>query len=387
MENATGNTVEEISLVELIKKILKFMLKYNKIISISIIIGFLIGGFVGFKLEMKNSYYKQSITFNDKGVAKGINPDGTKFNKIFLIKGGKGLNIYGSYPTYTVETKKGLKKDEAIDELKKTTSKNKMEYLEKFINVNDTNWIVGETDLVKRWSQDKNSREYKELAIWFLAATNHFENKGKQFEFSEDFYMEIIYLRREVDKYFSIINNNFYTKNIEKTKKEKQFEIDKLDLEKEKRQKKLSELENVLDIIWKKNVTFPEEIVLTPGLTYKGLISEYLKLIWEIEDLKRNLLIEKEYYKKIKMTSEEDSLNLENQENLIFDKIFDIAKSVNPVIKKEYDRRMEELIKIENPILIREVKLEFIVLLGIILGGVLGVLISICREINYCYKK
>ena len=423
---------DEIGLMEIMQ-----MLANNKItIVVTTLIFTLIVVLGGYLYNKQNSAYTTILGFNYAGIEKGLNPNGTQFNKNNLVsttelnyifdkyskKGLKSENlknlrenieIKGIVPQYiTDRIEQALKKGESLSytptqysiSLKDGNKEIADELIEGIIAEFQKNYkleynIVGVTQNPV-YDYDDYILIIQEQ-IKKLAAETQGEKKAK---FSSQTtgvsYLELArklenFKNIELKKYISYIDIYNFSKDAATKKTKLESEIKRLGLEKNKL---LGEAEVVKKALDEYKPTTKQLVLPTVGEMgikleteneyYSKLIEQYIKLNTEASNKEYEIIENKQELEDIKIPTEEEDARIQEMIKNLVSEINKITEEVNKLNKEYVDIEYGEMIKKIAPVELRtEGKSVFLyAIVGIILGAFAGIFIVFIKEFYKNYK-
>lgn len=423
---------DEIDLMEIIKILID-----NKItIIVTTLIFTLIVILGGYLYNKKNSAYNTILGFNYLGIEKGLNPNGTQFNKNDLVstnelnylfdkyneKGlkskdlkslGQNIEVKGIVPQYITERiEQALKKGE-------TLSYTPTQYS---ISLKDGNKDIAEElvqDVIAEFNKKykpqyeisevslNNSYDYDDYIVILKEHINRLllETKG---EMKEKFSSKItgvsyIELSRKIQnyenvnlkKYISYIDVYNFSNNALTKKTRLEADIKMLKLEKSKL---LGEAEVVKKALDEYKPTTKQLVLPSIGEMGIKLDTEneyYSKLLGKYIEL-NTLAANKDYEIKYKKQELEEIKTPSSTEDEVIQKIIKnlvtelnkITKEINNLNKEYFDVEYGEMVKKIAPVELKtEGKSVFLyAIVGIVLGAFIGIFIVFIKEFFKSYK-
>lgn len=423
---------DEIDIMEIIK-----ILVNNKItIIVTTLIFTLIVVLGGYLYNKKNSSYTTILGFNYAGIEKGLNPNGTQFNKNDLIStnelnylfdkySGKGLKskdlkslrenieVEGIVPQYITERiEQALKKGETLSytptqysiSLKDGNKEIAEELVEGIIAEFQKNYkleyeIVG---VAQNPIYDYDDYIFViQEQIKKLEAETQDEKKVK---FSSQItgvsYLELArklenFKNIELKKYISYIDIYNFSKDVVTKKTKLESEIKRLRLEKDRL---LGEAEVVKKALDEYKPTTKQLVLPTVGEMgikleteneyYSKLIEQYIKLNTEASNKEYKIIENKQELEDIKIPTEEENAKIQEViKNLVLE-INELTKEINKLNKEYVDIEYGEMIKKIAPVELKtEGKSIFLyAIVGIVLGVFAGIFIVFMKEFFKSYK-
>lgn len=423
---------DEIDIMEIIK-----ILVNNKItIIVTTLIFTLIVVLGGYLYNKKNSSYTTILGFNYAGIEKGLNPNGTQFNKNDLIStnelnylfdkySGKGLKskdlkslrenieVEGIVPQYITERiEQALKKGE-------TLSYTPTQYS---ISLKDGNKEIAE-ELVEGIIAEFQKNYKLEYEIVGVAQNPIYDydvyifviqeqikkleaetQDEKKVKFSSQItgvsYLELArklenFKNIELKKYISYIDIYNFSKDAVTKKTKLESEIKRLRLEKDRL---LGEAEVVKKALDEYKPTTKQLVLPTVGEMgikleteneyYSKLIEQYIKLNTEASNKEYKIIENKQELEDIKIPTEEENVKIQEViKNLVLE-INELTKEINKLNKEYVDIEYGEMIKKIAPVELKtEGKSIFLyAIVGIVLGVFAGIFIVFMKEFFKSYK-
>ena len=423
---------DEISLMEIMQ-----MLVNNKMtLIITTLIFTLVVVLGGYLYNKKNSAYTTILGFNYVGIEKGLNPNGTQFNKNNLVsttelnyifdkyskKGLKSENlkslrenieIKGIVPQYITEKiEQALKNGETLSytptqysiSLKDGNKEIADELIEDIIAEFQKNYkleynIVGVTQN-SVYDYDDYILIIQEQIKKLLAETQG----EKKVKFSSQTtgvsYLELArklenFKKIELKKYISYIDIYNFSKDAATKKTKLESEIKRLGLEKNRL---LGEAEVVKKALDEYKPTTKQLVLPTVGEMgikleteneyYSKLIEQYIKLNTEASNKEYEIIENKQELEDIKIPTEEEDARIQEMIKNLVSEINKITEEVNKLNKEYVDIEYGEMIKKIAPVELRtEGKSVFLyAIVGIILGAFAGIFIVFIKEFYKNYK-
>lgn len=423
---------DEIDIMEIIK-----ILVNNKItIIVTTLIFTLIVVLGGYLYNKKNSSYTTILGFNYAGIEKGLNPNGTQFNKNDLIStnelnylfdkySGKGLKskdlkslrenieVKGIVPQYITERiEQALKKGE-------TLSYTPTQYS---ISLKDGNKDIAE-ELVEGIIAEFQKNYKLEYEIVGVAQNPIYDyddyifviqeqikkleaetQDEKKVKFSSQItgvsYLELArklenFKNIELKKYISYIDIYNFSKDAVTKKTKLESEIKRLRLEKDRLLGKAEVVKKALD---EYKPTTKQLVLPTVGEMgikleteneyYSKLIEQYIKLNTEASNKEYEIIENKQELEDIKIPTEEENAKIQEViKNLVLE-INELTKEINKLNKEYVDIEYGEMIKKIAPVELKtEGKSIFLyAIVGIVLGVFAGIFIVFMKEFFKSYK-
>lgn len=423
---------DEIDIMEIIK-----ILVNNKItIIVTTLIFTLIVVLGGYLYNKKNSSYTTILGFNYAGIEKGLNPNGTQFNKNDLIStnelnylfdkySGKGLKskdlkslrenieVKGIVPQYITERiEQALKKGE-------TLSYTPTQYS---ISLKDENKDIAE-ELVEGIIAEFQKNYKLEYEIVGVAQNPIYDyddyifviqeqikkleaetQDEKKVKFSSQItgvsYLELArklenFKNIELKKYISYIDIYNFSKDAVTKKTKLESEIKRLRLEKDRLLGKAEVVKKALD---EYKPTTKQLVLPTVGEMgikleteneyYSKLIEQYIKLNTEASNKEYEIIENKQELEDIKIPTEEENAKIQEViKNLVLE-INELTKEINKLNKEYVDIEYGEMIKKIAPVELKtEGKSIFLyAIVGIVLGVFAGIFIVFMKEFFKSYK-
>lgn len=423
---------DEIGLMEIMQ-----MLVNNKMtLIITTLIFTLVVILGGYLYNKKNSAYTTILGFNYVGIEKGLNPNGTQFNKNNLVsttelnyifdkyskKGLKSENlkslrenieIKGIVPQYITEKiEQALKNGETLSytptqysiSLKDGNKEIADELIEGIIAEFQKNYkleynIVGVTQNPV-YDYDDYILIIQEQIKKLLAETQG----EKKVKFSSQTtgvsYLELArklenFKNIELKKYISYIDIYNFSKDAATKKTKLESEIKRLGLEKDRL---LGEAEVVKKALDEYKPTTKQLVLPTVGEMgikleteneyYSKLIEQYIKLNTEASNKEYEIIENKQELEDIKIPTEEEDARIQEMIKNLVSEINKITEEVNKLNKEYVDIEYGEMIKKIAPVELRtEGKSVFLyAIVGIILGAFAGIFIVFIKEFYKNYK-
>ena len=423
---------DEIDLMEIIKILID-----NKItIIVTTLIFTLIVILGGYLYNKKNSAYNTILGFNYLGIEKGLNPNGTQFNKNDLVstnelnylfdkyneKGlkskdlkslGQNIEVKGIVPQYITERiEQALKKGETLSYIPTQYS----------ISLKDGNKDIAEElvqDVIAEFNKKykpqyeisevslNNSYDYDDYIVILKEHINRLllETKG---EMKEKFSSKItgvsyIELSRKIQnyenvnlkKYISYIDVYNFSNNALTKKTRLEADIKMLKLEKSKL---LGEAEVVKKALDEYKPTTKQLVLPSIGEMGIKLDTEneyYSKLLGKYIEL-NTLAANKDYEIKYKKQELEEIKTPSSTEDEVIQKIIKnlvtelnkITEEINNLNKEYFDVEYGEMVKKIAPVELKtEGKSVFLyAIVGIVLGAFIGIFIVFIKEFFKSYK-
>lgn len=417
---------DEIDLMEIIK-----ILVNNKItIIVTTLIFTLIVVLGGYLYNKKNSSYTTILGFNYAGIEKGLNPNGTQFNKNDLIstnelnylfdkyseKGLKSkdlkslrqnIEVKGIVPQYITERiEQALKKGETLSytptqysiSLKDGNKEIADELIEGIIAEFQKNYkleynIVGVTQNLV-YDYDDYILIIQEQIKKLLAETQGEKKTKFSSQTTGVSYLELArklenFKNIELKKYISYIDIYNFSKDAVTKKTKLESEIKRLRLEKDRL---LGEAEVVKKALDEYKPTTKQLVLPTVGEMgikleteneyYSKLIEQYIKLNTEASNKEYKIIENKQELEDIKIPTEEENVKIQEViKNLVLE-INELTKEINKLNKEYVDIEYGEMIKKIAPVELKtEGKSIFLyAIVGIVLGVFAGIFIVFMKE-------
>ena len=423
---------DEIDLMEIIKILID-----NKItIIVTTLVFILIVILGGYLYNKKNSAYNTILGFNYLGIEKGLNPNGTQFNKNDLIStnelnylfdkySGKGLKskdlkslrenieVKGIVPQYITERiEQALKKGE-------TLSYTPTQYS---ISLKDGNKDIAE-ELVEGIIAEFQKNYKLEYEIVGVAQNPIYDyddyifviqeqikkleaetQDEKKVKFSSQItgvsYLELArklenFKNIELKKYISYIDIYNFSKDAVTKKTKLESEIKRLRLEKDRLLGKAEVVKKALD---EYKPTTKQLVLPTVGEMgikleteneyYSKLIEQYIKLNTEASNKEYEIIENKQELEDIKIPTEEEDVRIQEMIKNLVSEINKITKEINKLNKEYVDIEYGEMIKKIAPVELKtEGKSIFLyAIVGIVLGVFAGIFIVFMKEFFKSYK-
>lgn len=423
---------DEIGLMEIIQ-----MLVNNKMtLIITTLIFTLVVVLGGYLYNKKNSAYTTILGFNYVGIEKGLNPNGTQFNKNNLVsttelnyifdkyskKGLKSENlkslrenieIKGIVPQYITEKiEQALKNGETLSytptqysiSLKDGNKEIADELIEGIIAEFQKNYkleynIVGVTQNPV-YDYDDYILIIQEQIKKLLAETQGEKKTKFSSQTTGVSYLELArklenFKNIELKKYISYIDIYNFSKDAATKKTKLESEIKRLGLEKDRL---LGEAEVVKKALDEYKPTTKQLVLPTVGEMgikleteneyYSKLIEQYIKLNTEASNKEYEIIENKQELEDIKIPTEEEDARIQEMIKNLVSEINKITEEVNKLNKEYVDIEYGEMIKKIAPVELRtEGKSVFLyAIVGIILGAFAGIFIVFIKEFYKNYK-
>lgn len=423
---------DEIDIMEIIK-----ILVNNKItIIVTTLIFTLIVVLGGYLYNKKNSSYTTILGFNYAGIEKGLNPNGTQFNKNDLISTNELNYLFDKYSGKELKSKdlKSLRENievkgivpqyitERIEQaLKKgeTLSYTPTQYS---ISLKDGNKEIAE-ELVEGIIAEFQKNYKLEYEIVGVAQNPIYDyddyifviqeqikkleaetQDEKKVKFSSQItgvsYLELArklenFKNIELKKYISYIDIYNFSKDAVTKKTKLESEIKRLRLEKDRL---LGEAEVVKKALDEYKPTTKQLVLPTVGEMgikleteneyYSKLIEQYIKLNTEASNKEYKIIENKQELEDIKIPTEEEDARIQEVIKNLVSEINKITEEVNKLNKEYVDIEYGEMIKKIAPVELRtEGKSVFLyAIVGIILGAFAGIFIVFIKEFYKNYK-
>ena len=423
---------DEIGLMEIIQ-----MLVNNKMtLIITTLIFTLVVVLGGYLYNKKNSAYTTILGFNYVGIEKGLNPNGTQFNKNNLVsttelnyifdkyskKGLKSENlkslrenieIKGIVPQYITEKiEQALKNGETLSytptqysiSLKDGNKEIADELIEDIIAEFQRNYkleynIVGVTQNPV-YDYDDYILIIQEQIKKLLAETQGEKKTKFSSQTTGVSYLELArklenFKNIELKKYISYIDIYNFSKDAATKKTKLESEIKRLGLEKDRLLREAEVVKKALD---EYKPTTKQLVLPTVGEMgikleteneyYSKLIEQYIKLNTEASNKEHEIIENKQELEDIKIPTEEEDARIQEMIKNLVSEINKITEEVNKLNKEYVDIEYGEMIKKIAPVELRtEGKSVFLyAIVGIILGAFAGIFIVFIKEFYKNYK-
>lgn len=423
---------DEIDLMELLKILIdnKLTLIFTTLLFSVIIV---LGGYI---YNKSNSSYNVILGFSYPGIEKGLNPNGTQFNKNDLVSTNELNYIFDKYSSNGLKSKdlKSLRQNIIVTGIVPKDITEKIEQALKkgeLISYTATQYNIalkeGNKEILEELTDDmikEFNRKYKpEYKISNIILNNDydyddyiaifeeqvkkltFETKGKlKDKFSSKItgtsYKE---LNRKVEnfknidlkKYVSYIDVYNFSKDIETKKTRMESEIKKLKLEKSKLLGEAEVVKNALDEYkpTSKSLVLPSigEMGIkldTENEYYSKLLEKYIDLNTKATDKDYEIEYIKQELKEIKLPTEQEKKILQqNIENLV-NSLNKITEEVNILNQEFFDVDYKDTIKKMSPVELKTTGKPIIIYLvvGIVLGLFMGTFVVFIKQFHKNYK-